>query len=668
MVADESLREVLENFLHSPDFSKKIKGAVAASQKSIVVTYDEIIDFSGELARALLEKPKDFFAISDSILEGITKIPGAKLRVKSLDRTVDIKDIRAEHLGKFIQIEGILLRAGEIRPEIKIATFRCKRCGETYRREQLGDYLSEPLVCENPNCRAKGSGTFELVLEDTVFCDWQSLGFQDLPSKLRGGRMPRHLEGVVRDDFVDRAVPGDYVIATGYIQPFQKLGRKEKILKMVFVVNHIEVPKKGAEEAELTPEDEEKIKELIKDPELPRKIVQSVAPAISGNEVIKEAVALQLFGSDPVELPDGSRVRGDIHILLSGDPGTAKSQLLNWVANIAPRGVYTSGMKSTGAGLTATAVRDEIGTGWTLEAGALVIADGGLAAIDEFEKMSKEDSAAILESMEQQTISIAKAGIVARLNTRAAVLAATNPKGGRFDPNINFASQIPLDPVLLSRFDLIFVLRDDPKEVDDARLTKHILSIHSKPKSLKAPIPPELLRKMIIYARKHIHPTFTDKEAQRLISEFYTKQRKIASQQGHPLPITARQLESIIRLAKAHARMRFSDKVTVEDAKKAITLVEYTLRQVGMDLETGVIDVDTIMTGVSRSQREKLVEVLRIIEQLEKEYGGAAPIEQVKRLAVEKRIDEAFVEMVIEEEKRRGALYSPKEGLIAKVK
>lgn len=668
MAADESLREVLENFLHSPDFSKKIKGAVAASQKSIVVTYDEIIDFSGELARALLEKPKDFFAISDSILEGITKIPGAKLRVKSLDRTVDIKDIRAEHLGRFIQIEGILLRAGEIRPEIKIATFRCKRCGETYRREQLGDYLSEPLVCENPNCRAKGSGTFELVLEDTVFCDWQSLGFQDLPSKLRGGRMPRHLEGVVRDDFVDRAVPGDYVIATGYIQPFQKFGRKEKILKMVFVVNHIEVPKKGAEEAELTPEDEEKIKELIKDPELPRKIVQSVAPAISGNEVIKEAVALQLFGSDPVELPDGSRVRGDIHILLSGDPGTAKSQLLNWVANIAPRGVYTSGMKSTGAGLTATAVRDEIGTGWTLEAGALVIADGGLAAIDEFEKMSKEDSAAILESMEQQTISIAKAGIVARLNTRAAVLAATNPKGGRFDPNINFASQIPLDPVLLSRFDLIFVLRDDPKEVDDARLTKHILSIHSKPKSLKAPIPPELLRKMIIYARKHIHPTFTDKEAQRLISEFYTKQRKIASQQGHPLPITARQLESIIRLAKAHARMRFSDKVTVEDAKKAINLVEYTLRQVGMDLETGVIDVDTIMTGVSRSQREKLVEVLRIIEQLEKEYGGAAPIEQVKRLAVEKRIDEAFVEMVIEEEKRRGALYSPKEGLIAKVK
>lgn len=668
VLASEELREVLENFLHSSSFEKKIRKTVASGQKSVVVTYDEIIEFDEKLAKLLLENPKEFFRVSDSLLEGITKIPGMKLRVKSLDKSIDIKDIRAKDMRRFIQIEGILLRASEIRPEIKIATFRCKKCGEEYRREQLGDYLIEPLVCENPNCKAKGSNAFELVLENTEFCDWQSLGFQDLPSKLKGGRMPRHLDGIVRDDFVDRAVPGDYVIATGYLQPFQKFGKKEKILKMVFIVNHIEVPKKGAEEAELTPEDEEKIKELIKDPELTDKIIKSIAPAISGYEVIKEAVALQLFGSDPVELPDGSRVRGDIHILLSGDPGTAKSQLLNWVASVAPRGVYTSGMKSTGAGLTATAVRDEIGTGWTLEAGALVIADGGLAAIDEFEKMDKEDSAAILESMEQQTISIAKAGIVARLNTRAAVLAATNPKGGRFDPNMNFASQIPLDPVLLSRFDIIFILRDDPKEVDDARLTKHIISIHSKPKSLRAPIPPELLRKMVIYARKNIHPTFTDKEAQQLVQDFYTRQRRMASQKGHPLPITARQLESIIRLAKAHARMRFSQKVTVEDVRKAIQLVDYCLKQVGLDVETGLVDIDTVMTGIPRSQREKLMTVLQIIEELEKEYGGAAPVEQVKRIALEKRIEESFVEYVIEEEKKRGTLYAPKEGLIARVK
>ena len=374
------------------------------------------------------------------------------------------------------------------------------------------------------------------------------------------------------------------------------------------------------------------------------------------------------FGSDPVELPDGTRVRGDIHILLSGDPGTAKSQLLNWVANVAPRGVYTSGMKSTGAGLTATAVRDEIGKGWTLEAGALVIADGGLAAIDEFEKMDKEDSASILESMEQQTISIAKAGIVARLNTRAAVLAATNPKGGRFDPNMNFASQIPLDPVILSRFDLIFILRDDPKEVDDSRVTKHILAIHSKPKSIKAPIPPDLLRKMIIYARKYIHPTFTDKEAQQLIADFYTRQRKLAAQSGHPLPMTVRQLESIIRLAKAHARLRFSQKVTVEDARKAIALVDYCLRQVGVDVSTGLVDIDTITTGIPKSQREKMLTILQIIEDLEREYGGAAPIEEVKRIAISKRIDERFVEQVIETEKNRGTLYSPREGMIARVK
>jgi replicative DNA helicase Mcm len=667
-MAESEERVLLENLLHSSSLEKKLRKAIASGQKSVVISYDEIVEFNERLAKFLMENPKAFFYQADSILEGITSIRGTRLRVRGLDRSVDIKDLRAKDIGRFIQIEGILAKASDIRPEIRIATFRCKRCGEMYKREQLGDYLIEPLFCENPNCKAKGTGAFELVLESTEFCDWQSLGFQDPPSKLRGGRMPKQLSGIVRDDFVDRAVPGDYVIATGYLQPLQEFGKKKKVLDIIFMVNHLEIPKKGVEEAELSPEDEQLIKEMIKDPEISDRIVQSIAPSISGHEVVKEAIALQLFGSDPVELPDGTRIRGDIHILLSGDPGTAKSQLLNWVSNVAPRGVYTSGMKSTGAGLTATAVRDEIGKGWMLEAGALVIADGGLAAIDEFEKMDKEDSASILESMEQQTISIAKAGIVARLNTRAAVLAATNPKGGRFDPNINFASQIPLDPVILSRFDLIFILRDDPKEVDDSRVTKHVISLHSKPKSVKAQIQPDLLRKMIIYARKNIHPTFTDREAQQVISDFYTRQRKLAAQSGHPLPMTVRQLESMIRLAKAHARLRFSQKVTVEDARKAISLVDYCLRQVGVDVSTGLVDIDTITTGIPKSQRDKMMTVLQIIEQLEKEYGGAAPIEQVKRMALSQKIDEDFVEWVIETEKNRGILYSPREGMIARVK
>jgi replicative DNA helicase Mcm len=407
---------------------------------------------------------------------------------------------------------------------------------------------------------------------------------------------------------------------------------------------------------------------MAKDPWIANKIIQSICPAITGHEEIKEAIALQLFGSDPLELPDGTRIRGDTHLLLTGDPGTAKSQILKWVGFVAPRGLYTSGMKATGAGLTAAAVRDELGGGWTLEAGALVIADGGLASIDEFEKMSADDSAAILESMEQQTISIAKAGIVATLNTRTAVLAATNPKAGRFDPNTPITQQLALDPVLLSRFDLMFIMKDEPKVEDDRAIASHVVQIHSEPtRVIKPPIDSEFLRKIIIYARKKIHPSFDDKEAHKVITDFYVDWRKAATMQGRPLPITVRQLEALIRLAKAYARLRLSDRVTKEDATRAKNLVRKSLEQFGMTTE-GFVDVDLIVTGMSKSQREKALRLFDIIQELEAEHRGPVPIEKVKEKAMSEGISEKFVEFLINKEKDRGTLYSPSPHTVARVK
>ncbi|MEM2192188.1 MAG: minichromosome maintenance protein MCM, partial [Candidatus Hadarchaeales archaeon] len=356
------------------------------------------------------------------------------------------------------------------------------------------------------------------------------------------------------------------------------------------------------------------------------------------------------------------------HMLRVCEPGTAKSQLLKWVGDVAPRGIYTSGKKTTGAGLTAAAVRDELlGGSWTLEAGALVIADGGIACIDEFEKMDPQESGALLESMEQQTISVAKAGIVATLNTRTAVLAATNPRSGRFDNSKTVPEQLAIDPVLLSRFDLIFIMHDRPSVEEDRALSQHVLQIHAK-KVKAPPIPPEMLRKMIIYAKKNIHPELKSKEVQKVISDFYVDWRKTAAAMNNPIPITVRQLEALVRLAKSYARMRLSNEVTVEDATRAIELVKKSLEQVGLDLEKRVVDVDLIFTGMPRSQREQIAIILDIVKELEEQYGGAAPKKEIIEKAKEKHISERFVEQVLEKEIQRGSLWVPRPEFVARVK
>ena len=344
-------KEKLEEFLHSKEITKGLRRVATAGQKSLVIAFEQLLEFDMELAKALLDNPTDFLDTADEILEGITKLPGMRLRVKGLDKSVEIRNIRAKEVGKFIQVEGILTRSGEVKPEAKVAVFKCRRCDVENSVPQVGEFFREPLACSNPNCLKRGP--FDLLIESTVFRDWQSLCVQEPPEKLRGGRMPRRLDGIVRDDFVDKAVPGNHVVLTGELRVFQE-GRhqeRKRTFRKILFVNHIEVLQKGVEEAELTPESEERIKELARDPWVRDRIIQSIAPNIYGYEAIKEAIALQLFGCNPVELPDGTRIRGDTHILLTGDPAVAKSQLLKWVANVAPRGLYTSGMKATGAGL-----------------------------------------------------------------------------------------------------------------------------------------------------------------------------------------------------------------------------------------------------------------------------------------------------------------------------
>ncbi len=338
--------------------------------------------------------------------------------------------------------------------------------------------------------------------------------------------------------------------------------------------------------------------------------------------------------------------------------------MLKYVSKLAPRSIYTSGKGTTGAGLTAAAVRDELG-GWSLEAGALVLGDQGNVCVDELDKMRSEDRSALHEALEQQTVSIAKAGIMATLNSRCSVLAAANPKFGRFDRFKVLAEQIDLPAPILSRFDLIFVVEDKPSVKNDSELAEHILEIH-KENTVNYEIEPELLRKYIAYARKNVNPILTD-EANAVLKEFYVSTRNSNTEEEAPVPITARQLEAIIRLAEACAKIKLKEYVEKEDAEKAVRLQLACLKEVGVDPETGEIDSAIVEGNPTKSDRDKLKRVIEEVEILEEEFAGDAPMNiLISNMADKYNLSEDKVESIIRNLKQKGIIYEPRSGYVRK--
>jgi replicative DNA helicase Mcm len=438
---------------------------------------------------------------------------------------------------------------------------------------------------------------------------------------------------------------------------------KSRVFRLHLDANYIDVLSKEPEAAFVTPEEEKSILELTHDPWIHRKIIRSVAPSIYGLEHIKEAITYMLFGGVPKQLPDIT-VRGDMNVLLVGDPGTAKSQLLQYVSRIAPRGLYTSGRGTTAAGLTAAVLRER-GGGMSLEAGALVLADKGVACIDEIDKMRPEDRVAIHEAMEQHTVSVAKGGIVATLNARTALLAAANPALGRYEPYRTVAENISLPVTILSRFDLIFVLRDVPEKETDAKMTEHILEIHRRGiSSAESPIPSNLLRKYISYA-KNIKPQLTEEALNRL-KDFYLEMRAASETEGTPIAITARQLESLVRISEARARIAYRKEILVEDAEAAIRIMGLSLKEVGIDLTSGKQDIDIIMTGRPKSVRDRLQIILGSIIEMEKNTGMVEKAALLQKLQTENEINNMEAERLIGQLVKEGTVYSPREGYLKK--
>ena len=393
--------------------------------------------------------------------------------------------------------------------------------------------------------------------------------------------------------------------------------------------------------------------------------MDSLAPSIYGYRDIKESLALLLFGGIAKELPDGLKIRGESNILLIGDPGTAKSQILRYIATLAPRALYTSGKGSSAAGLTVAVLRDQDTGEFTLEAGALVLSDRGVCCIDELDKMRKEDRSSIHEAMEQRTVSVAKAGIVATLNARCSILAAANPKLGRYIPSRSAAENINLPVTILSRFDLIWIVRDEPEADVDKVKAQHILRLHTAGVTEKEPpISKEILKKYISYAKLNSTPRLSDEAAKRL-EEFYLEMRKAGEASDSPIAITPRQLESLIRLTESHARMALRSEASIEDAEAAIRLLSVSLRQVGIDPETGKLDIDVVMVGTSSSTRSKIETLMDLIAEMELESKGqAVPLDRIIEKAHDFGMTKDFIERNIERMRQDGMLFQPKAGFI----
>ncbi|MCD6536145.1 MAG: minichromosome maintenance protein MCM [Thaumarchaeota archaeon] len=667
MSVEPEIEEALSNFFKQEKYRALIANAAAQRKHSIMVDHSDLISFDEKLSHLIVEEPMKYLPALDKAAykqlqvedpEYAAEITDFKARIFNLPYKIPIREIRAAHLRRLIAIDGIMVRASAIRPMLRVAVFRCSNCGAKYRIPQEEARITPPDRCAR--CMSKRS-RFELIAEESDYIDFQLVGIQEKPEDLPPGQLPRIIDVGLKGDIVDVARPGDRVIVTGVLQAIhdREPDSLRKTSKMYLEAVSIERASKEPETLTITPEEEKLFREMAKDPEIHKKLVESIAPSIHGLEHIKKAVMLLLFGGRTKQYPDGTKVRGDIHVLLVGDPGTGKSQLLKYVAMMAPRGIYTSGRGSTAAGLTAAVVRDKTG-GMMLEAGALVLADMGVACIDEIDKMRPEDRVAIHEAMAQQTISIAKGGIVATLNARTSILAAANPVLGRYDPYRSFTDNVDLPITILSRFDLIFVLRDEPQKERDEKLAEHILGLQSKSTAVTSPpIKPEILRKYIAYA-KRIQPELTPSAA-KLIKDFYLQMRSIY-QQTSTVTITARQLESLIRLAEARARAALREYVTEEDVFDVIDLMKRSLSEVGIDIETGKPDIDVILTGKPKSMRDKFVMLLDAIRELQEEKGYAED-EEVREALREKGLTDAEINKLLSRLLSDGKIFSPKPGV-----
>lgn len=595
----------------------RINHMMASNSTSLIADYIDLDVANPEIAKLITYRPDETLeAFNEAVVSILREIHfdyaeeiKEKIKVRIGNYTVQkgLRDINAEVIDKLIGVSGMVVRSSEVKPLAKKIGYRCLNCDAINEAQLKGLSLRKPTKCIN--CSEK---ELEMDPENSIFTDFQLVRLQELPEDLPAGQLPHYVEVTVMDDLVDRCRPGDRVLLTGIVRiEHEQIAPQAKtnLFRLRMEGNNIEYlgglagtkDTRTLERMAISGEDEKQIFAIAGKPDAYDKLIASFAPHIYGHEIIKEAILLLIVGSVTKKLDDGSTRRGDINIFLVGDPGTAKSEMLKYAAKIAPRGLYTSGRGTTAAGLTAAVIRDKSGI-MMLEAGAVVLGDQGLVCIDEFDKIKPEDRSSLHEVMEQQTCSVAKGGIVATLNARTSILSAANPMYGKYDVFKNITENVNLPIPLLTRFDLIYVIRDTPEREKDSRIAGHILEIHRDVEHAAQPaIEMDLFRKYLAYA-KQIEPKLTI-EVINALRDYYMKMRNVDSE--GMITVTPRQLEGLIRLATARARLLLQDNVKIEDAERAIYLVQRMLETAGVDVNTGKVDLG-VLHGKPHSEISKL--------------------------------------------------------------
>lgn len=647
-VESDGLKEYIREFIDEENI------------KDCQISYETIKEYDRELAEEFKRNPFQAFHNTDIVLSNVTGIQNSQTILTDYnERKRTVRGLRDKDLNTLVKIDGVISQATSVKPKADIAVFTCDEGHTTKVQQPMTPMLEYPRRCSNQDCNKSSQRSFKLNSQATTKMNFQKLELQEPQEQITGRETPQSITVNIRGNLAGTVTTGDRVSITGIYKVQSQ--EQSSIFDTYILGRNIEMEEEELDDLEITTDEEQSIKNLAQQDDIYETLTQSIAPSLYGLTNEKRAILYQLFrGVRKTDI----NTRGDIHILLVGDPGCGKSALLRYASKLSPRSVMTSGKGASGAGLTVSAVRDSDFGGddnWTLKAGAMVLADEGVACIDELDKMDASDRSSMLECLEQQTISVNKAGINATLQSRCSLLGAANPSDGRWNDIDSVPQQIDLQPALVSRFDLIFAPKDT--QDNDKELAEHIITSNvygqkqerneSAEESVTPEISPKLFRKYVAYARNNCQPYLTE-TAQQTLREYYVELRELGGE--NTVSITARKIEALIRLSESIARIQLSEKVKKGHAEEAIRIMQKSLNDVGYNKETDDFDIDMLESNQSSSKRNRKNRLLSVIDELQEEDKTGVEIQKITENMDD---DTQKIMFTINKLKRESILYHP---------
>ncbi|KAJ1955649.1 minichromosome maintenance protein 5 [Linderina pennispora] len=639
----QSLFDFIQNFRDDNVFvyRDQLRRNLALGDPVLDISLQDLAGFDESLSQKLVNSPLEILPLFELAArnsarkivapntEGLEDVPEVQVTVRSNTNVVNIRELGSSYISKLVCVSGIVIGASSLTSKATQVLLQCRNCRNTKMVAVGGGFagVQIPRVCDREQMPGQSDkcplDPFEIVTDKCQFVDQQTLKVQEAPDLIPVGELPRHIVMSADRSLTNRVFPGSRVTITGIFTVYQSKnvkGTSAVAIRQPYLrVVGIEINKSGNSFTKriFTPEEEREMTALSRTPGIYEKFASSIAPSIYGNEDIKKSIACLLFGGSKKTLPDGMRLRGDINVLMLGDPGTAKSQLLKFVEKVSPISIYTSGKGSSAAGLTASVIKDPSTREFYLEGGAMVLADGGVVCIDEFDKMRDEDRVAIHEAMEQQTISIAKAGITTILNARSSVLAAANPLFGRYDDSKAPGENIDFQTTILSRFDMIFIVKDEHNEQRDQTIARHVMQVHANRKAVEVEggeLSLDTMRRYIAYCKEKCAPRLSEEAAEKLSSFFVAMRAQLWSMERDStersvIPITVRQLEAVVRITESLAKMTLAPVAGVEHVDEAIRLFRMSTMdavQSGQGDGTTRSDLSAEMRRVEQEIRRRL--------------------------------------------------------------